>query len=127
MDFPDSSEVACLAAVMHHEARGESLAGQRAVANVAMNRAKENTSSVCYEIKRPYQFSFMNKKRRIPRADEMFVKMAREILLLDMYGYHKDNTHGSTFFFRHDLDTTLKTRLKYVKRIGQHVFYKEKR
>ena len=122
---PSEALIACLAAVIHHESRGEPLNGQYAVADVILNRAAKNNTDVCVELKKPRQFSFMRGKR-IPSAAPFAREMARDILVLDFYGYRKDTTHGSLYFFRHDLVHGLKGRLKFIKRIGQHTFYKER-
>lgn len=122
---PSEALIACLAAVIHYEAIGEPLKGQYAVADVILNRAAKNNTDVCIELKKPFQFSFM-KGKRIPSAAPFAREMARDILVLEYYKYRVDNTHGSLYFFRHDVVHSLKGRLKFVKRIGQHVFYKEK-
>ena len=55
----------CMAVAVYHEARGESLEGQVAVARVIMNRAASGKypGTWCEVVKQPWQFSFVN-----PRA-----------------------------------------------------------
>ena len=52
----------CIAVAVYHEARGESLEGQLAVARVIMNRAASGKypPSWCATVKQPWQFSFVN-------------------------------------------------------------------
>lgn len=52
-------DLRCVAQAVYHEARGEPLSGQKAVADVVMNRAKSGKwgSSPCSVINAPYQFS----------------------------------------------------------------------
>jgi hypothetical protein len=53
------SEVRCVAQAVYHEARGESVKGQIAVADVVMNRVRSGKwgKSACSVVNAPYQFS----------------------------------------------------------------------
>jgi spore germination cell wall hydrolase CwlJ-like protein len=64
------AEQQCLAQAVFFEARGESLEGQLAVAQVVLNRAASGTfpSSICAVVTQPAQFSFV-RRGRIPEAD----------------------------------------------------------
>ena len=55
------SEAHCMAVAVYHEARGETLEGQLAVARVIMNRAASGKypSTWCGVVKQPWQFSFV--------------------------------------------------------------------
>lgn len=66
----DAAET-CLAQAVYFEARGESLEGQLAVAQVVLNRAASGTfpASVCEVVKQPAQFSFV-RGGRLPEADK---------------------------------------------------------
>ena len=59
---PLDEQAHCIAVAVYHEARGESLEGQLAVARVIMNRAASGKypSSWCGTVKQPWQFSFVN-------------------------------------------------------------------
>ena len=52
----------CLALTIYHEARGEPLEGQRAVAEVVLNRVAHSSfpDDVCGVVKDPYQFSYVS-------------------------------------------------------------------
>ena len=56
-----ATEIDCLARNIYHEARGESLQGQIAVAAVTVNRVltKGYPSSICQVVYQPYQFSWV--------------------------------------------------------------------
>jgi spore germination cell wall hydrolase CwlJ-like protein len=61
---PLDEQAHCMAVAVYHEARGESLEGQLAVARVIMNRAASGKypSTWCGTVKQPWQFSFVNPK-----------------------------------------------------------------
>jgi spore germination cell wall hydrolase CwlJ-like protein len=64
------AEQECLANAVYFEARGESLEGQLAVAEVVMNRAASGRypATLCGVVVQPSQFSFVH-RGRMPRAD----------------------------------------------------------
>lgn len=64
-----SEELHCLATAVYHEARGEPLSGQLAVAQVIINRSEDRRfpSSYCGVVRQPSQFSFV-KRGRMPGA-----------------------------------------------------------
>ena len=59
---PLGEQANCIAVAVYHEARGESLQGQLAVARVIMNRAASGKypTTWCGTVKQPWQFSFVN-------------------------------------------------------------------
>lgn len=59
-------EQRCLASAIHYEARGESIKGQKAVADVVTNRAVKSGKSVCETIAEPRQFTFYGKMPLLP-------------------------------------------------------------
>jgi spore germination cell wall hydrolase CwlJ-like protein len=120
-------ELACLAGAVYFEARGESLEGQLAVAEVVLNRAAsgEYPASICEVVKQPAQFSFV-RNGLFPPIDENSVawrtalavadiadkKLAAE-LTSDVLWYHAE--YVSPFWGRH---------LDRVTQIGAHIFYR---
>ena len=50
----------CLALNVYHEARGEPIEGQKAVAQVTMNRAEYDKKNICTVVFQPYQFEWAN-------------------------------------------------------------------
>jgi len=59
----DDRRVRCVAQAVYHEARGEPMKGQLAVADVVVNRARSGRwgSDVCDVVNAPYQFSGRNR------------------------------------------------------------------
>jgi len=123
---PSKAEVRCLAAIAYYEARGESKKGQQAVMHVAINRVQRNNSSVCEELVKPYQFSFMNKRKSAPKVSGVWLQKAKKLLLLEMHGYRKDFTKGSLYFVHKDVlhSQAWAQNMKRVMVIGKHVFLK---
>ena len=76
---PLTDEANCIAVAVYHEARGESLEGQLAVAKVIMNRAASGKypTSWCGVVKQPWQFSFVNRARPVPIRRSRFGCMAQ--------------------------------------------------
>ena len=56
-----NSEKDCLKEALWYEARGTSKKEQEMIADVIINRAKANSSSICKEISKRSQFSYRNK------------------------------------------------------------------
>ena len=56
-----NSEKDCLKEALWYEARGTSKREQELIADVIINRAKANSSSICKEISKRSQFSYRNK------------------------------------------------------------------
>ena len=61
-----NSEKDCLKEALWYEARGTSKKEQELIADVIINRAKANSSSICKEISKKSQFSYRNKGKVIP-------------------------------------------------------------
>jgi spore germination cell wall hydrolase CwlJ-like protein len=108
---------------LHYEARGESLAGKKAVANVTINRVKSKKfpNTVCSVVKQPYQFSWVKMfpdyaKTKV--ADPQIKQIAYDSILSRKW---KDNTNGALFFHNNTVDDFKR---KKVAVIGNHKFYK---
>lgn len=124
---PLSEEANCIAVAVYHEARGESLEGQLAVARVIMNRAASGKypPSWCATVKQPWQFSFV-RNYRFPYTDKnceawrkavgitrLAIANAYPSLSSDVLWYHADYVSPSWG-----------KRLDYVRKIGTHIFYR---
>jgi N-acetylmuramoyl-L-alanine amidase len=119
----------CIAIAVYHEARGETVEGQLAVAKVIMNRAASGKypSTWCETVKQPWQFSFVNPRTGdIPFVDhasqswrkavgitKLAVNKAVPILTDDVLWYHADYVAPSWG-----------RRLSRVEKIGAHIFYR---
>lgn len=85
----------CLALNIYFEARGEPIEGQRAVAHVTINRARENKTSICHEVFKKGQFSWTRHRYSIPKGQswEQSKKIAHQSLNVE------DSVKGATYFF----------------------------
>ncbi len=126
---PLTDEANCIAVAVYHEARGESLEGQLAVAKVIMNRASSGKypASWCSVVKQPWQFSFVNPRTgNMPGVDQasaawrkalgvtrLAVANAVSSVPADCLWYHADYVAPSWG-----------RRLTKVDKIGAHIFYR---
>jgi N-acetylmuramoyl-L-alanine amidase len=126
---PLTDEANCIAVAVYHEARGESLEGQMAVAKVIMNRAASGKypTSWCGVVKQPWQFSFVNPRSGyMPSVDQasdswrkalgvtrLAVANAVQSVPSECLWYHADYVAPSWG-----------RRLTRVEKIGAHIFYR---
>ena len=115
----------CLATAVYFEARGESLEGQLAVADVVINRAESEQypDDWCDVVKQKAQFSFVQ-NRQFPKIRDMqswekakavariAIDGADEVVRGEVLWYHADYVKP---IWRHNLET--------VTKVGQHIFY----
>jgi len=122
-----SAEIDCLARNIYHEARGESLRGQIAVAAVTVNRVltKGYPASICQVVYQPYQFSWVKellKSKHNPRENEQF-RTARAIASAYLKGLYKDPTKGALFYHASRVNPKWAKTVLKTAQIGNHVFY----
>lgn len=126
---PLDEQANCIAVAIYHEARGESLDGQLAVARVIMNRAASGKypGSWCGVVKQPWQFSFVNPRtgqypsvngasaawRKAQAITRLAISNAVPSLSNDVLWYHADYVAPSWG-----------RRLSFVQKIGTHIFYR---
>ncbi|MDP9421705.1 MAG: cell wall hydrolase [Pseudomonadota bacterium] len=126
---PLTEQANCIAVAVYHEARGESLEGQLAVAKVIMNRAMSGKypASWCGVVKQPWQFSFVNPRTGyMPSVDQssaawrkalgvtrLAVANAVQSVPTECLWYHADYVAPSWG-----------RRLTRVDKIGAHIFYR---
>jgi spore germination cell wall hydrolase CwlJ-like protein len=123
----------CLAMNIYHEARGEPLGGQLAIAAVTLNRvnAPAFPNSVCGVVKqggqRPHhrcQFSWWcDGKSDIPK-DKRAWAQARQLAWLSLNGLVEDPTDGALYFHTKHVRPGWSKKFQRTTRIGQHQFYK---
>lgn len=126
-ETPLDEEKNCLATAVYFEAKGESLEGQLAVANVVLNRTASGRypASVCAVVKQKAQFSFVV-RGRFPPIDpgclswgraKAIARVATQFNLMalpsDVLWYHADYVAPSW-----------RRGLKRVEKIGAHIFYR---
>jgi Cell Wall Hydrolase len=124
---PLTDEANCIAVAVYHEARGESLEGQMAVARVIMNRAASGKypTSWCGVVKQPWQFSFV-RHGQFPSVDQssaawhkalgvtrLAVSNAVQSVPTDCLWYHADY-----------VAPRWRNNLQRVEKIGAHIFYR---
>lgn len=130
-----SAALLCIALNVYHEARGESIPGQYAVALVTMKRAGGDREKVCAETFRNKQFSWANngvtkvkggwqisKKLTPKEAHQWWV--ANRVALVTLSGRMYDFTNGANHYHTRYVDPYWSARKRPVKRIGAHVFYR---
>lgn len=129
------SEFACLAEALYFEARGETVQGQFAVAEVILNRVKsaQFPNTICGVINqgtgRKYQCQFTYTCDGIkeviaePRAFERVAKVAR--LMLD--GVKPKLTEGATYYHTTAVKPRWSRSFTKTARIGVHLFYRDER
>ena len=126
---PLDEQANCIAVAVYHEARGESLEGQLAVAKVIMNRAASGKypESWCGTVKQPWQFSFVNPRSgQYPAVDQASASWRKAlgvtrlatadavpVLSSDVLWYHADYVAPSWG-----------RRLTRASKIGTHIFYR---
>jgi spore germination cell wall hydrolase CwlJ-like protein len=118
-------EVDCLASVIYFEARGETIEGQQAVAEVVLHRVMSDSypNTICGVVKQPKQFSWYNggyvPKMKEPKAKQHSYTMAYKMLTMQ----YVPTVPRAQFF--HTVGTYPKwsKAFKKVKQIGGHIFY----
>lgn len=121
----DREAEACMIANIYMEARGESMKGLLAVAQVAMNRAKGDHSKLCEVIMAPKQFSWTI-KGKVKLSDKNSLKRARYAAQRVMKGEVPDYTEGADHYHAHYVSPKWAKKSCIVKTttIGSHTFYK---
>lgn len=117
----------CLAVAVYHEARGETLEGQLAVADVVINRARSNRypASWCKVVKQPAQFSFV-RGGRFPPVDTGSTAWAQaqaiaRIASLELASQVDDDV---LWYHADYVAPSWGRRLTRVSKIGAHIFYR---
>lgn len=124
---PLSDEANCIAVAVYHEARGESLEGQLAVAQVIKNRAMSGKypSDWCGVVKQPWQFSFV-RHGQFPSVDEgsdawrKAVGITRLAVANAVPSVPKD----CLWYHANYVAPRWSNNLRRVEQIGAHIFYR---
>lgn len=112
----------CIAAAIHHEARGESLRGQIAVAEVILARSnsKKFASTPCGVILQPHQFSFV-RNGRIPSVPGEAMTRLRRLVANIRSGRATAGMSRALYF--HAVGINPGWRRPRAGIIGRHIFY----
>lgn len=127
----------CLALNVYHEARGEPILGQKAVATVTVNRAREHGSTVCEEVFRPNQFSWTSKYRGVKQNKRMALALKEKIKEPKAWIVAKEvarkaltskNRLNNALYFhaKHVKSSRISKKIRLVAVIGNHKFYAER-
>lgn len=128
-------EMTCLAEAVYYEARGESLDGQRAVAEVVLRRTKDHRfpSTVCGVVyqgahqRNACQFSFACDGIGHGRRDKLAWKRAVDVAEYETVGEGRlsDTTAGAQYFHTTRVNPPWSKRFIRTARIGTHIFYRQ--
>lgn len=123
-DKASEKELDCLAKNIYHEARGEPLAGQIAVAQVTLNRVRNQRfqNSICEVVYANKQFSWTNdqaKKIKDSKAWRSSVALA-EVVLSRQYALPK---FEALYFHTKQVNPKWNRKKQVVAKIGNHIFY----
>lgn len=113
-------DLTCLAQNVYYEARGESRAGQEAVAYVTLNRVAQRKKSICQVVFERHQFSWTMQKRKAPYGPAWTNALAVANRVLQE---RNDFTGGATHFHSTAVKPAWSRTLRFTMRIGQHLFY----
>jgi len=126
---PLDEQAQCMAVAIYHEARGESLEGQLAVARVIMNRAASGKypPSWCGTVKQPWQFSFVNPRSgHMPgvNAGSAAWRKAQAITRLAIANVVPSLSNDVLWYHADYVAPSWGRRLSFVSKIGTHIFYR---
>lgn len=143
--LPDPEEVFCLAQNIYHEARGEDLSGQVAVAHVTMNRvnSKKFPNTVCEVVYQArYSKWWLERGKKVPilhkcqfswycdgKSDgigdwdsfDNISSVSRDIIL----GKHEDNTNGAVYYHADYVKPHWSNHMKVSAVYDNHIFYSD--
>ncbi len=115
----------CLAGAVYFESKGESLAGQLAVAKVVMARAKSGrfASTLCGVVFQKSQFSFV-RAGRMPAIDKNSVSWRNAVAIskIALSGSWKSPVEGALYF--HARYVSPGWRLSRLGAVDNHIFYR---
>lgn len=124
---PLSDEANCIAVAVYHEARGESLEGQLAVAQVIKNRAMSGKypADWCGVVKQPWQFSFV-RHGRFPSVDvnSDAWRKAVGITRLAVANAVPSVPKECLWYHANYVAPRWSNNLQRVEQIGAHIFYR---
>jgi spore germination cell wall hydrolase CwlJ-like protein len=120
------AEQDCLASAVYFEARGETLEGQLAVAEVVMNRAASGhyPPTICSVVTQPAQFSFVRRGKFPPidRTSDCWHK-AQAIADIARKRLAQQVAPNVLWYHANYVAPNWGRRLTRVAQIGSHIFY----
>ncbi len=131
---PLNEQESCLATAIYHEARGESIRGQFAVAEVILNRvdSRRFPNSICGVVYQGVQqgrrggcqFSFACDGNSEAMPNRSAARTAQRIAQVMSDGGHRGLTQGALYFHTTAVNPSWATRFTQTTHIGAHLFYR---
>ena len=121
----DPKEVECMALNIYHEARGERVEGQIAVAHVTVNRVNHENwpGNICDVVYQSKQFSWTHMIKDHTPNEKRAWKEAQVIARDVMIGNTEDPTKGAEFYHANYVNPWWAKEYILTKVIGNHLFY----
>ena len=121
----DPKQHECLALNIYHEARGERVEGQIAVAQVTINRVKHDEwgSTICEVVYEPKQFSWTHLVKDQKPTEGKSWEIAKVIARDVMIGNVEDPTMGAVYYHANYVNPSWAEYMDLSKVIGNHLFY----
>lgn len=122
----NEEQLKCLADNIYHEARGETVLGQIAVAQVTINRVDHNyfPDTVCGVVWQPSQFSWTHDGKTDTASDQEAYAVARSVAETVYNRDEDDPTNKSLFYHATSIEGGwFRDSLDYEITIGNHRFY----
>lgn len=118
-------DLQCLTEALYFEARGESTAGQQAVAEVILNRVDHPRfpNSVCGVVNQSGQFSYKGRVANRYSERAAFGRVQR-VAMAALSGAPRDLTGGATYFHTPAVRPKWSRNFTRTVRIGSHIFYR---
>jgi spore germination cell wall hydrolase CwlJ-like protein len=122
-----TADLRCLTTALYFEARGESVAGQAAVAEVILNRAESPLypGTVCGVVTQGCQFSYVCDGRADVMTDPAARSVATRIAAAMLGGAPRLLTQGATHFHTPAVRPSWSKRFPRTASIGYHIFYRQ--
>lgn len=122
---PADSEEDCLAVAVYFESKGESLAGQLAVAEVVLNRAASGRfpSTLCGVVKQPSQFSFV-RGGQLPTVNRDTIHWREAVAIARIARQEMARSGVGDALYFHARRVSPRWSMTCVAAIGNHIFYR---
>jgi len=124
--LPLDEQGTCLATAVYFEARGESLEGQLAVADVVLNRtaSEQYPDTWCDVVKQPWQFSFVRNGQFPQITDAAAWARAQGVARIAMANVVRQLPEDVLWYHADYVSPSWGHRLNYVEKIGVHMFFR---
>ncbi|MRX51855.1 cell wall hydrolase [Paracoccus sp. S-4012] len=125
-----ATDLKCLADTIYFEARGEPIAGQKAVAEVILNRVDDRQfpNSVCGVVNQgkagACQFSYNCGGKQRPIREKAAYMRAHDVAEAALNGAPRTLTEGATYFHATSVRPSWSRKFLRTARIGSHIFYR---